>query len=124
MINKIYFLDGDAAHYSNLLSFDQSSSPSASQSTSSQSTSRHSIFSSRTSSVPFLRRQARLPDRQELIFDQPNVSISPPILSNNISTDRSSNRSTTRSQRLTGINGSYSLDNPSSRCVQVESPQK
>ena len=70
IINKIYFLDGDAAHYSNLLSFDQSSSPSASQSTSSQSTSRHSIFSSRTSSVPFLRRQARLPDRQELIFDQ------------------------------------------------------
>ena len=95
------------------MSIDQTCSPSGSQSTSSQPTSRHSIFSSRTSSVPFLRRQARLPDRQDFTFDQSNVTISPPILSNNLSFDRTSNRSTSRSQRLTGINGSYSLDNPS-----------
>ena len=113
IIYIICFLDCDPAQYSTLLSFEQSSSPSASQSTSSQSTSRHSIFSSRTSSVPFLRRQARLPDRQDLTFDQSNVSISPPILSNNLPTDRSSDRATSRSHRLTGINGSYSLDNPS-----------
>ena len=54
-----------------------------------------------------------MPDRQDPIFDQSTVTISPPILSTNLSTDRSSSRSTPRSQRLTGINGSYSLDNPS-----------
>ena len=103
---------GSDPQYSNSLSFDQSPSTSGNQCGSAQSSNRHSIFSSRTSSVPFLRRQARLPDRHEYSFDQSSVTISPPILSTNLSTDHATNRSTARNQRLTGINGSYSLDNP------------
>ena len=100
---------GSDPQYANTVSFDQSPSTSGNQCGSAQSSNRHSIFSSRTSSVPFLRRQARLPDRHEYSFDQSSVTISPPILSTNLSTDH---RSNARNQRLTGINGSYSLDNP------------
>ena len=51
-----------------------------------------------------------MPDRPDHSFDQPSVAISPPILSTNLTTNH--NRSTSRNQRLIGINGSYSLDNP------------
>ena len=104
---------GSDPQYSHLVSSDQSPSTCTSHSSLGQPSHRRSIFSSRTPSVPFLRRQARLPDRHDYSFDQSaSVTISPPILSTNLSTDYIALQSTSRNPRLPGINGSYSLDNP------------
>ena len=105
---------------SSSLSFDQSESTSTQPPSSVPSSGRHSIFSSRPS-VPFLRRQARLPD----VIDQSPV-ISPPLLSTNLTSDYARPTSTSAHsrdyRRLMGISGSSNVS--SSVTVLAATPSR